>query len=178
MKLVVPFAASTQPSKQQGFTLLETVFALTVFTMMALLFSAVLPISQRAARRNAYYAQAAALVQHKVAQVRAAGFPALQSPSALAALGIIDGGSATSSAVPYTASFLASDHLIADNGTGTGLFPAGATATLAVADYTAQNPAVPTGTVDSVTITLNWPVTGTSGGSYAMSCLVIQMPHS
>ncbi len=168
---------SVRPKKSQGFTLLETVFALTIFTMMALLFSAVLPVSQRAARMNAYYAQAAALAQHKIAQVRAAGFSSVQSPAMLAALGVIDSGSATSQTVPYTADFLASDHLVADS-TGSGLFPPGTTATLAVADYTAQNAAVPVGTVNTVTVTLHWPTTGTSSGTYTMSGLVIQMPHT
>lgn len=165
------------PVNQQGFTLLETVFALTIFTMMALLFSAVLPVSQRAARMNAYYAQAAALAQHKVAQVRAAGFSSLQSPATLAGLGVIDSGSATSASVPYTANFLASDHLVADN-TGSGLFPLGTTATLTVADYASVNASVPAGTVDTIAITLHWPVSGTSNGTYTMSGLVIQMTHS
>ncbi len=158
--------------------MLETVFALTIFTMMALLFSAVLPVSQRAARSNAEYAQAAALAQHKIAQMRAAGFLSLQSPSALAALGIIDSGSATSQAVPYTASFLASDHLLGSGAAGSGLFPAAATATIRVADYSSLNTAVPAGTVDNVTVTLSWPGANSAGGSYALSCLVIQMPHS
>ena len=166
-----------RPRRQQGFTLLETVFALTIFTMIAVLFSAILPVSQREARSNAEYAQAAALVQHKIAQMRAAGFSSLQNPSSLAALGIIDSGSATSQTVPYTASFLASDHLAAGTG-GSGLFPAAATATIRVADYSSLNAAVPAGTVDNVTVALSWPNPNSAGGTYAMSCLVIQMPHS
>ena len=109
--------------------------------------------------------------------MRAAGFSSLQSPPALAALGIIDGGSATSQAVPYTASFLASDHLTAGTG-GSGLFPAAATATIRVADYSSLNAAVPAGTVDDVTVALSWPNASSAGGTYALSCLVIQMPHS
>lgn len=177
MKLFSGFIPATRPKRHQGFTLLETVFALTIFTMMALLFSAVLPVSQRAARSNAEYAQAAALIQHKIAQMRAAGFPSLQNPVALAALGIIDSGSATSQAVPYTASFLASDHL-ADGTAGSGLFPAAATATICVTDYSSLNAAVPAGTVDNVTVTLSWPNANSAGGTYTMSCLIIQMPHS
>ena len=177
MRLLLRFMPSARPKSRRGFTLLETVFALTIFTMMALLFSAALPVSQRAARSNAEYAQAAALVQHKIAQMRAAGFSSLQNPSSLTALGIIDSGSATSQTVPYTASFLASDHLAGGTG-GSGLFPAAATATICVADYSALNAAVPAGTVDSVTVTLSWPNANAAGGTYAMSCLIIQMPHS
>lgn len=177
MKLFSGVTSSIRPKSRQGFTLLETVFALTIFTMMALLFSAVLPVSQRAARSNAEYAQAAALAQHKIAQMRAAGFSSLQNPASLAALGIIDSGSATSQAVPYTASFLANDHL-ANGVAGSGLFPAAATATIRVADYSSLNPVVPAGTVDSVTVTLSWPNANSAGGAYAMSCLIIQMPHT
>ena len=165
------------PTKRQGFTLLEAVFALTLFVMIGLLFSAVLPVSQRTARINAHYAQSAALAQHKIAQVRAAGFSSVQSPAALASLGIIDAGSATSQAMPYTASFLGADRLISDS-SGNGLFPAGTTASITVADYAAANAAVPAGTVASVTVTLHWPAGATTSGSYALSGLVIQMPHS
>lgn len=166
-----------RPKNRRAFTLLETVFALIVFAMMGLLFSAVLPVSQRAARVNAHYAQAAALAQHKIAQVRAAGFSSLQSPSTLAALGIIDSGTATSQAVPYTASFLAADHLIADS-SGNGLFTNGTTATIAVSDYASVSPSVPAGTVSIVTVKLNWLGDASSSGSYTMSGLIIQMPHS
>lgn len=162
---------------RQGFTLIETVFALTIFAMMALLFSATLPVSQRAARVNAQYAQAAALAQHKIAQVRAAGYTTLQSPATLSALGVIDSGSATSQTVPYTASFLTSDHLLADS-SGNGLLPPGATATVTVADYASRNAAVPTGTVDLVTVALSWPAGTTASGTFTLSGIVIQMPHS
>ena len=144
------FTRKSRPAARKGFTLLETVFALAIFSMMALLFSAVLPISQRAARANACTAQAAAVTQHKIAQVRAAGFASLQNPAALAALGIIDGGSASSQTVPYTASFLSSDRLQSAGAGGDG-FPAGTTATLTVTDYAALNPSVPSGTVSAVT---------------------------
>ena len=167
----------TKLKKHQGFTLLETVFALIIFAVMGLLFSAVLPVSLRAARVNAHYAQAAALAQHKVAEIRAAGYSSLQSPSVLAGLGIIDSGTATSQAVPYTASFAGSDHLIADS-TGNGLFSSGTTATITVSDYASVNVAVPAGTVDIVTVRLAWSESTSANGSFALSCLVIQMPHS
>ena len=164
-------------NKRRGFTLLETVFALTIFAMMGLLFAAVVPISLRQARMNSHYAQAAALAQHKIAQIRAAGFSAAQNPNALAASGIVDSGSATSLAVPYAASFTATDHLNAD-GSGNGLYPPGTTATVTVTDYAAQNAAVPAGTVDSIAVTVRWPQSTISSGSYTLSGLVIQMPHS
>jgi type II secretory pathway pseudopilin PulG len=161
----------------QGFTLLETVFALIIFAMMGLVFSAVLPVSLRGARMNSHYAQAAALAQHKIAQIRAAGFASAQNPATLAGLGILDSGSATSLAVPYTAGFTASDHLGADSA-GNGIYPAGTTATVAVTDYAALNPSVPAGTVDCVTVTVQWPQSAVSGGSYTLSGLIIQSPHS
>ena len=162
---------------RRGFTLLETVFALSIFVMMSLLFATVLPMTLRAARVNSHYAQAAALAQHKLMQIRGAGFQSLQSPATLTSLGIIDAGTSTSQAVPYTASFSACDHLIAD-ATGQGVYLPGTTATVTVTDYAASNAAVPAGTVDSVTVTLHWPVGAASAGDYSLTGLVIQMPHS
>lgn len=161
----------------RGFSLLETVFALIIFAMMGLVFSAVLPVSLRGARINSHYAQAAALAQHKIAQIRAAGFAAAQTPASLASLGILDSGSASSLSVPYTASFAASDFLGASS-SGNGIYPAGTTATVSVTDYTSQNPSVPAGTVDCVTVTVQWPQSAVSGGSYTLSGLIIQMSHS
>ena len=161
----------------RGFTLLEAVFALGIFVMMGLLFAAVLPMTLLAARVSGHYAQAASLAQHKLMQIRGAGFQALQNPATLASLGVIDPGTSTSLGVPYTASFSASDHLIADS-TGQGVFLQGTTATVTVTDYAALNAAVPAGTVDSVTVTLHWPAGAASAGGYSLSGLVIQMPHS
>lgn len=161
----------------RGFTLLEAILALAVLVMIGLLFAAVLPVSLRGARQSSHYAQASALARHKIAQIRGAGFTALQSPATLIAQGIIDPGSASSSAVPYTAGFASADRLLAD-ANGVSLYPAGTTATITVTDYAAKNPAVPVGTVDDVTITIHWPSGTIADGSYSTSALVVQTPHS
>ncbi len=162
---------------RRGFTLLEAVLALAVLVMIGLLFAAVLPVSLRGARLSSHYAQASALAQHKIAQLRGAGFLSAQSPAALAAQGIVDFGTASSPAVPYTASFTGVDHLLAD-ANGSGLYPAGTTATITVADYAAKNSAVPAGTVNDVTVTIHWQSGNISDGSYSTSALIVQTPHS
>ncbi len=162
---------------RRGFTLLETVLALAVLAMIGLLFAAVLPVSLRGARLSSHYAQASALARHKIAQIRGAGFLSVQSPAALAVQGIVDSGSASSPAVPYTISFANTDHLLA-SANGPGLYPAGTTATVSVTDYAAKNPAVPAGTVDDVTVTIHWQSGNISDGAYSTSALIVQTPHS
>ena len=161
----------------RGFTLFEAVFALGIFVMMGLLFAAVLPMTLLSARVSGHYAQASALAQHKLMQIRGAGFQALQSPATLASLGIIDAGTSTSLGVPYTANFTACDRLLADS-SGQGVFLQGTTATLTVTDYASLNATVPAGTVDSVTVALHWPAGAAAAGGYSLTGLVIQMPHS
>jgi type II secretory pathway pseudopilin PulG len=164
-----------RPRARWGFTILEVVFALFIFAGMALIFAAVFPMASQSAKANGYYAAAAGLTQHKMEQLRAAGYSTLQSPSLLAARGIVDAGSPPAS-VPYTASFTQVDQL---TGVGdTGLFPPGATGTFNVRDYSTLNPAVPVGTVDTVTITIHWQNGSASPASWSTSSLIIQMPHT
>lgn len=162
---------------RRGFTLLEAVLALAVLVMIGLLFAAILPVSLRGARQSSHYAQASGLAQHKIAQIRGAGFLSAQSPAALAGQGIVDSSTASSPAVPYTASFAGTDHLLAD-ASGPGLYPAGTTATVTITDYAAKNPAVPAGTVADVTVTIHWQSGTISDGSYSTSALIVQTPHS
>ena len=124
---------------------------------------------------NSDYAAAAALDQHKVEQLRGAGFSTLQNPALLASQGILDAGSASGS-VPYTASFTQVDSLAGSG--GTGLFPPGSTGTLTVSDYNSLNPSVPVGMADTVTVTVQWRNGAAPAASYSLSSLVAQMPHS
>lgn len=59
---------------KSGFTLVEVVVALFVFTLLMLVFASTISISLRASRLNSQYTQATSLCQHKIDQLRATGF--------------------------------------------------------------------------------------------------------
>ena len=59
---------------REGFTLMEVMLALMVFTIMALLTAAVIPMSARSVRYGNDYVQASTLVSHKVNQLQEAGY--------------------------------------------------------------------------------------------------------
>lgn len=61
-------------SSNRGFTLVEVVVSLVVFTSIMLVFSATVPQARKAAEQNGQYAQALSLCQHKIDQMRAVGF--------------------------------------------------------------------------------------------------------
>ncbi len=157
---------------QQGFTVMEVTLALIIFTMMTLLFGAVLPVAVRGAKHSGNYDQAAALAQRKIDQLRVAGFSRLfdssdaTAVSKLTAQNIVDG---QTSAGVYD--FTNVDHLA---GTG-GYFPPGSTGTITVTDGTNQYTPGYGGNVAVVTVTITW--VGAVPGSYSASALVVSMQH-
>ena len=152
--------------RQGGFTLIEVALALVIFVMMALLFAAVFPVAVRGAQQSNNYDQAALLAQHKIDQLRAAGFGNLDSTD-LVRLGIVDSAPTTS---PY--SFTATDDLLGGSG-GNGYFPPGTTGTITIGPYGGTG-----GSVDAVTITISWPSGATPHGSYSASTMIISMLHN
>ena len=155
--------------RRGGFTLMEVALSLTIFTLMTLMFGAVLPVALRGAQHGNNYAQAAALAQRKIDQLRVAGYSRLTDGTDGTALSklsfenVVDGQTGSG-----TYDFTAADHL---TGAG-GYFPPGSTGTITISPYTAQS----TGGVAQVTVTVTW--TGTVPGSYSASALIISMLHS
>lgn len=158
---------------QHGFTLMEVTLSLIIFTLMTLLFGAVLPIAVRGAKHGGNYSQAAALAQRKIDQLRVAGYSRLFDGSAgtalsqLSAQNVVNGQNGNSSASGGSYDFTTVDHL---TGAG-GFFPPGSTGTIAVAPYTSQT----AGSVAQVTVTVTW--TGSVRGSYTVSALIVSMLH-
>jgi prepilin-type N-terminal cleavage/methylation domain-containing protein len=74
--------------KQQGFTMVEVVMSLIVFTIMALITAAVVPISARSVRYGNDYTQAATLAMHKANQLQEAGYANINRN--LTSLGVVD----------------------------------------------------------------------------------------
>lgn len=92
---------TTQHSKQQGtrgFTLVEVMIALFIFSLLMVMFTSSLLVAKSASTMNGQYAQAISLAQHKMDQLRAVGYGGL-TYSELSALGIIDAAPTTT---PYS----------------------------------------------------------------------------
>ncbi|MGC4043476.1 MAG: prepilin-type N-terminal cleavage/methylation domain-containing protein [Armatimonas sp.] len=73
-----------------GFTLMEVALALVIFTLMALLTAAVVPMSARSVRYGNDYTQAATLVSHKVNQLQEAGYSNLNRNLANTTYKVVD----------------------------------------------------------------------------------------
>lgn len=148
-----------------GFTMVEVMLAMMVFTIMILIFAAVFPFALRTSAFSNNYSQAALIAQHKIDQLQNAGYARMDFTD-LSGLGIID-SSTTSS--PYT--FTTVDNLI--GGTGkTGFFPAGSTGTVTIVDYHTLNSGIPAGKMDYVTVTITWTSYTGSNGSYKASIIL------
>ncbi len=172
MQASLRFIPNKHTRRQQGFTVMEVVLSLVIFTMMTLLFGAVLPIAVRGAAHSGNYAQAAALAQRKIDQLRVAGYSRLSDGTdgtALSKLSVQNVVDAQNSANVFD--FTVADHLTGAN----GYFPPGSTGTIVVDDYANQTPGVAANNVAVVTVTITW--TGTVPGSYSASALIVSMPH-
>jgi prepilin-type N-terminal cleavage/methylation domain-containing protein len=150
---------------QRGFTLIEVSLTLIIFLMMTLMFAAVFPFAIRGAEHSTNYSQAVLIAQHKVDQIKAAGFSHLDYTD-LSGLGIVD---AVPSSSPY--SFTGVDDLDAGISTN-GFFPPGSTGTITIVDYSTINAAVPSGVIDYVTVNIKWAGSGISAGSYQVATLI------
>lgn len=160
---------SKRAQRRRGFTVMEVALSLVIFTMMTLLFGAVLPIAVRGAKHSGNYDQAAALAQRKIDQLRVAGYSRLFDDSSSTALSKLSAQNVVNAQNgPGVFDFTTMDNL-----TGTsGYFPPGSTGTITVADgYNG----VPAGNAAQVTVTITW--TGNVPGSYSASAIIVSMLH-
>lgn len=74
---------------ESGFSLLEVVISLCVFTFIMLIFSSSMQVSLRSGHLNSQHAQAVSLCQHKIDQMRAVGYGRVNYTE-LSDAGIID----------------------------------------------------------------------------------------
>ena len=159
-----------------GFTITEVALALVIFTLMVVLFAAVFPMTVRGAQYGNNYTQAAMLAQHKMDQLRSAGYARLDLND-LTNLAVID--SPQPSGYPATVSggktysFTTADALV-NNGAAQGYFPPGSQGTITIADYAALHPSsgIAANTMTYVTVTMKWTGGGVSNGSYSTSAII------
>ena len=158
--------------KQRGFTVMEVTLALVIFTMMTLLFGAVLPMAVRGAQHSGNYNQAAALAQRKIDQLRIAGYSRLfdntdgTARDKLITQNIVDGQVAAG-----VYDFTTVDHM---TGAG-GYFPPDSAGTITIVDGTNQYTPGQGGNVAVATVTITWG--GTVPGSYSASAIIVSMLH-
>ena len=161
--------------RQRGFTIMEVVLAMTVFLMMTLMFAAAFPLTVRAAQSSSNYAQATQVAQHKIDQLRAAGYGSLNG-AALAGLGIIDSATAVTNPAGLPAGSTSYSFTTVDNLVGTaasplsGYFAPGSTGTVTISPDSNSG----SGTVLDVSVLISW--TGGSGasGNYSVSAVITQ----
>jgi prepilin-type N-terminal cleavage/methylation domain-containing protein len=140
-----------RPKARSGFTLIEVVIAMIIFLMMVLMFAAVFPIAVRGAIFSNNYAQAVALCQHKMDQLRDAGWNKMDYAD-LNNDGIVDTAAAGNQSIANTTDSLA------------GFYPTGCTGTIKVT--TDAN--VASNTVDDVQVTITWTTASGGNSSYTL----------
>ena len=155
---------------QRGFTIAEIALSLIVFAMMAMMFGAVFPMAVRGAQYGSNYAQATLVAQHKMDQLRSAGYNKLVLPDTLKNLNIID---STTANIGGSYNFTAADNLTS-TGTVQGYFPAGSTGKILITDYHATDNNVPAGTIALVKVSVAWAGGGVSSGSYTLTTMISQ----
>ena len=180
LKSVPPTSGPHSPRLRRrvarGFSITEVALAIIVFGMMSVLFAAVFPMTVRGAQYSGNYSQAAMLAQHKMDQLRSAGFNSLDFGH-LSGVGAVDNPQPTGYPISAngstTYSFTTVDALI--NGGGTqGYFAPGSKGTVTVVDYALLHPGVgiPAGTMAYVTVQITWTGGGTADGSYSTSAII------
>lgn len=156
--------------QHSGFSMIEVMFALIIFTMMVLIYGAVFPLAVRTTHHSSNYTQAALLAQHKIDQLRAAGYGSLDY-TGLLSREVIDPDPAGNAMI-----FTNRDQLV-PTATSPGLFTPGSSGFIAIRDYNSVNASAPTGQVRLVTVTIQWTIAGKTPGSYSASALVTQASY-
>jgi len=182
-------------NRKAGFTLIEVIFALTIFLAMLVVFGAVFPIAITSSKFSNNYSQAAELCAHKLDQLRDQSWsytsstfvPTAGSNNVSTVLttnnSIADPGSCVVD--PNTSdpnhssgiqcSFVDTDN-IANNGTNIGYFPTGTTATITIdPDSVATVPNQPPAySVYTATVKIAWTGGGVSSGSYSCTAKLVE----
>lgn len=78
--------------RQGGFSIVETMLALIIFTLMTMMVAAVLPTAARSSRMGNDYSQAVTVVLHKINQLQETGYSRMTGPQlGQSGLDVVDG---------------------------------------------------------------------------------------
>jgi type II secretory pathway pseudopilin PulG len=145
--------------------LIEVLFSLFIFMMMTLMFAAVIPAAVRNSRYSSSYAQAVQLAQHKIDQVRDAGFAKCDGTT-LKTLNIID------SATPIYTNGTTNRYAFTTTDSLLSYFPSGATGTVTIEPW-APSYTGATYTIMRVQVDFTWRDAGGPTSSYSTATVVI-----
>jgi len=161
-------------ARRRAFTVIEVMLSLIILLAMTLVFAACFPLAIRSATFSNNYSQATFLVQHKIDELKSAGFSKLDYND-LNGLGLID-SSSTACTIgpnsPCTYYFTQTDGI-------TSFFPQGTTGYVTIV----SDPNAPlcssasTCTVDDVTVQIKATGGGMANSSYSASTMIIKMVH-
>ena len=145
--------------------MVEVMLSLIIFLMIALMFGAAIPAATRGARYSGTFQQAISVTQHKIDQLREAGYARLNSAS-IVSRSLADSCSVSSTTT--TCGFTTTDAI-------TSFFGAGAVGTLVVAPYTPSFVAATNQySLLTVTVTLTWKDASKAIHSYSASAIISQ----
>jgi type II secretory pathway pseudopilin PulG len=140
----------------RGFTLAEVGLATAILLLMGLLFGTAVPSILHTPQFSNNYTQAGELAQHKIDEMRGAGYNTLIQASQIQSMGIIDSENANG-----TYDFTTADNL-------GNFFPAGSTGTITLA----ADPNTPANTLLDATVTIVWTRGITPGGTYTTRSVI------
>lgn len=86
---------------RQGFTMAETLFAIFIVTITALIMSAALPLGHQSRQKADLRTRAAEIAQRQMERIRAAGYPNITTDGLLA-YGLIDSSTTQTDGYPFT----------------------------------------------------------------------------
>jgi hypothetical protein len=152
---------------------MEVTLSLIILLAMIVIFAACFPLAVRTATFSNNYSQAAFLVQHKIDEIKSAGFSKLDYND-LNSLGLIDASSPCTPGPnsPCTYYFTQADSL-------TGFFPTGTTGTITIVSDPNEPlcAAASTCTVDDITVAINATGGGLENQTFSASTMIIKMVH-
>lgn len=153
-------------ARRRGFTLIEVVVAMMIFLAMVLMFAAVFPIAVRGSIFGNDYAQAVALCQHKMDQLRQETYSKLGNTGSVLYNDSVIDQSAVPTTLPYSYTFTNCDNL-------SSFFPTGASAPSGTI-LISQDPNVSSGNVYDVTVTITWDSPNNGVSSYSLHAMIVK----
>lgn len=166
--------------RRGGFTLMEVMLALMVFTLMALLTAAVIPMSARSVRYGNDYVQAATLVSHKVNQLQEAGYLNMNRNLANTTYKVVDGNGSLPTASSNTTGTKSGSATFTDMDELDTYFVGGVSepkGTIAIAPFAPSlNSKTGAYSVIEATVTVNWRDVRGRSQSFAVKTFVTTQP--
>ena len=152
----------------RAFTLIEAMLTVVLLGMLLIIFGAVFPLALSAGGAGAGYNQAVLIAQHKIDQLRQAGFTQLNQ-TALNRIGIVDAQPNSDGSLSFTYA----DNLV-DNGAQKGYFGPGSTGSITVGQALVGRVSSPPSQANAVqvSVTVSFQGAGLHPGSFTTHTII------